>query len=90
MILEWLLGIGVTIGDWFASLFPDVEVPPFLTGLDSMLNDLFAQLGGVSVWADWGFIFVVVGVVVVVWGIAFTIKIVRAIASYLPFIGGAG
>lgn len=90
MIIEWLLGIGATVSNWFASLFPVWEPPEFLATFDDIVNDVLQNVGGIGVWADWVFILVVVGAVVSVWLIALGIKVIRAIAAHIPFFGGAG
>ena len=91
MITEWLMSIGVLVSNWFASLWPtDFQVPDFIVNLDTMINDILANLSGVGVWADWVFILAVVGVVLVVWLLALGVKVLRAIAAHIPFFGGAG
>lgn len=91
MIVEWLIGLGAIVSDWFASLFPtDWEIPPFLAGLDETVNDILANLSGVGVWADWVYIIGVVGVVLALWATALLIKVARAVAAHVPFFGGAG
>lgn len=91
MIVEWIVGLAAGIGSWFAGLFPtDWEPPEFLVDLDGTLNGVLANLGGVSVWADWVYIFAVVGAVLLIWGIGLVIKLARAVAAHIPFFGGAG
>lgn len=91
MIIEWLVGVAMGIATWFTGLFAtDWEVPTFLSGLDNTLNSVFANISGVSVWADWGFIIAVVLVVVSTWAVGLSVKVVRAIASHIPFFGGSG
>ena len=90
MIVEWLLALGADMSAWFAGLQADWTPPVFLTEFATNLNSLLADLNGVGVWADWAYILAIVGIVLATWGITFAIKIVRAIASYIPFFGGAG
>ena len=90
MIVEWLLAVGADMSEWFANLWPDWTPPVFITEFAGNLNSLLADLDGVAVWADWGYILAIVGIVLATWGITFAIKILRAIASYIPFFGGAG
>ncbi len=90
MIVEWLVGLGANISAWFASLFPDWTPPDFLVHLDTQVNGVLANLTGVGVWADWSYILVVVVGVLTVWVTAAIVKLARAVASYIPFFGGAG
>lgn len=91
MITEFLIGVGVAIANWIATLFPqDWEPPTFITELDTTVNSVIANVDGMAVWADWAYILAVVGVVVLVWGIGLSIKLARAVAAHIPFFGGAG
>jgi hypothetical protein len=90
VITEFLIGVGTSVGSWFASLWPSWTPPAFLTDLSTTVNGLLANLNGVGAWADWGFIFGVVAAVLLVWVFSAAVKLIRAVASYLPFIGGAG
>lgn len=91
MITEFILGMGVTISSWFATLFPqDWQVPGFISDFDTQVNGVLANVDGMAVWADWGYILAVVTVVVGVWIIGVTVKLARAVVAHLPFVGGAG
>lgn len=90
MIVTWLLGIGDNVSAWLAGMWPDWTPPDFLVHFDTTLNGILHNLDGVSVWADWPFMLVVVALVLGVWATTAGVKLVRAIASYLPFVGGAG
>jgi hypothetical protein len=90
VIVEWLIFVGASISEWFASLFPVWDPPEFLVTFDDQLNGIMANLSGVGVWADWVYILIVVGVVIVVWGFSLLIKLARAVAAHIPFFGGAG
>ena len=90
MIIEWLLGIGVAIAQWFVDLLPDWDVPPEITNFDGMVNDFFATFEGVGVWAPWPLVLACVAIALGSWVIGITVKTARAVASYLPFFGGSG
>ncbi len=90
MITEWLISVGVLVGDWFVSLFPADDAPSWWVDFDGLVNTVLSQLNGVSVWVDWGYVIAVVGVVLAVWLASFIVKIVRAIAAHIPLFGGAG
>lgn len=90
MIVEWLISLGATVSNWFASLFPVWDVPEFLVDFDATLNDVLGNLSGVGAWVDWLYILLIVTAVMAVWGIALLIKVARAVAAHVPFVGGAG
>lgn len=90
MITEWFISIGTTIATWFANLFPDWTPPAFLVNLGDTINSTVSNLSGVAVWVDWGTEMTIAGVVTAVWISTFGVKIVRALASYIPFVGGSG
>ena len=75
---------------WLAGLFPEWEIPEFFAEFDATINSLMGSLHGVAVWADWAYILVVVSSVVFVWGFAFIVKLARAVAAHIPFVGGSG
>ncbi|GAA2084158.1 hypothetical protein GCM10009840_21060 [Pseudolysinimonas kribbensis] len=90
MIVQWLIDVATGFAAWFASLFPVWEPPEWLVHLDDQVNPVLDNLAGVGAWVDWTFILAVVSAVLLCWGITLSIKVLRAVASYLPFIGGAG
>lgn len=91
MIWQWLMDAWTSIQLWIVSLFPsDFTVPDFFVHFDATLNGVIANLNGVGAWIDWPVAIACVSATVLVWGVAATIKLVRAVASYLPFFGGAG
>jgi len=90
MITEWLINVGATVATWFLSLIPSWQIPDFFTTLDSQINSLFAGASGFSVWVPWTVVVTAIGISLGSWVIGLSVKAIRAIASYLPFIGGAG
>lgn len=90
MIVEWLLGVLAGINDWFVSLFPPFEFPPFLLTLDQQVNNFFDNFDGLGVWADWAYLSIIIGLSITTWILALTIKLVRAAASYFVPGWGAG
>lgn len=90
MITEWFLGLAATVTDWFWSLWPDWTPPAFLSGLGDQINAVLANVAGLGAWVDWVFVIPIAGAVFLVWGVGLAIKTARAVASYVPFFGGAG
>lgn len=89
MITEWLISIGTSVAGWFGGLFPTDDPPSWFVGLSSSFNSITSQFDAGS-WVSWTIPVTVTGSVLAVWLTMFGIKAVRAIASYLPFFGGAG
>lgn len=90
MITEWFLQLTSTVVSWFWSLWPDFTVPDWIATLDDKANVVLDMVSGVAVWAPWGYL---IGVAVLCLGTYFVcmlLKYGRAIASYIPFFGGAG
>lgn len=90
MITEWFVSIGCHIAAWVGSLFPDWTPPDFLVHFSDTVNAILANVSGLGVWADWVYIIICVSAVMLVWGVSFGIKLVRAIVAHVPFFGGAG
>lgn len=90
MIIEWLFGLVEGVSGWLAEQMPDDELPDFLVNLDGMVNDVIDNVDGIAVWADWVYILAVVSAVVLFWGLAFVVKIIRALLAHVPLFGGAG
>lgn len=90
MIVEWWFSLTIGVNVWLASLFPAWDAPAFLVDFDNTVNGVMSNLSGVAVWADWVYILVVVGAVILVWGIAFVVKLARAVVAHVPFFGGSG
>lgn len=90
MITEWVVNIGIAIAEWWVSLIPDWDVPAELISLDDTVNGFFDQWSGLGVWAPWALLGICAGIAIGTWVLGVTVKAIRAIASYIPFFGGAG
>lgn len=75
---------------WLAGLFPAVDIPAWFVGLDDQYNALMAPISGVGAWVDFNIMITCVTFALGVWLVCFIIKLLRAVASYIPFFGGAG
>jgi hypothetical protein len=85
-IIDWACGFA----SWIASLFPVWNVPPSLASPGSLVNTVMASAVGLGAWVDWTVFAAVVGAVVGTYVVMFAVKLLLRIASYLPFVGGAG
>lgn len=90
MITEAVVHVACLFAAWVATLFPSWQVPDWFSGLGTTINGVLANLNGVGVWVPWTVILSVVTAVLGTWVVCAGIKLMRAIASYIPFFGGAG
>lgn len=91
MIVEWLIGVGGTIGSWIAGLFPPLDLPPELVNVDDTITALIQDYGeGMGAFADWGYVALVLAIPLVVWVAGLTIKGIRVLVGHVPFVGGKG
>lgn len=90
MIIEWLVTVAAGASGWLGDIIPDWTPPDFLIGFSGLFNDLTANIGGLGVWADWGYIIGIVTVVISVWGITLLVRVARALGAHIPFFGGNG
>jgi len=90
MITEFLLNLGVIIGNFFLDAIPEWSAPDSFVNLDEQINGLIANSDGTGVWIPWVLVIACVSVALASWVIGLAVKGVRAIASYFPIIGGAG
>jgi len=84
------MSIATNLSGWFVGMFPEWDVPEFIAQLDGQVNAVFAGLSGLGAWVDFNITFTVVGLALLAYLTGLTIKAARAVASYIPFVGGAG
>jgi hypothetical protein len=85
-IIQWACGFA----SWIASLFPVWNVPPSMASPGSLVAQVMASFVGLGAWVDWVVFSAVITAVVGTYLVMFTVKLLLRIASYLPFVGGAG
>jgi hypothetical protein len=90
MITEYLIGLAVTVGQFFLDLIPDWEVPEFILTFDTQLNSAVALGSGMSVWVPWTLVIACTTIALGSWVIGLSVKAVRALLGHLPQIGGNG
>lgn len=84
--LIWVVSEFVRLIFW---LLPDLPEPaPLLGGVQSGIGQVVAAAGALSFWVPFGATAAALGVVAVVAGVVFGIKLVRIVASFLT--GGGG
>lgn len=90
MIVEWAAQICMDLAVFFAGLFPEWEIPEFMTSGDGWLGVMAESLYGLGVWVDWGALGICLTAVGGVYVVAGLIKLARAVIAHLPMVGGAG
>lgn len=77
------------IVEWFAGLFGEGELWPWLTGLGDFISELLENAAGLGAW----FPFVLFGAVATayfgLWGLFWGIKFLRWLWGLTPFSGGS-
>lgn len=90
MIIEWLIAVAADVAIWMATLFPEWELPAWLLDPQGPMRIMLEGYNGLGVWFDWG----VLGTCVVATVTAFVAgggtKLLRSVATHLPFVGGSG
>lgn len=90
MISEWFLTLASTVIAWLVGLLDGITIPDWLLTLDDSWNAVVAPLDGVAVWVPWALVIPITLLCVATYFVCLVIKYARAIASYIPFFGGAG
>lgn len=89
MITEWLFQVGNTVSVWVLGLFPTLPDESIHAAVDPLMM-VGAYIGSMSTWVNWGLVAGQVTVVLSTYFLFLTVKILRALLGYLPFIGGNG
>jgi hypothetical protein len=90
MISEWFLNMTATFVAWLGSLFPEWEDSTAFDSVAGLVSELFGWFVGLGVWVDWGVLSVCVALQLSVTLAAFSIKVLRGVASHIPLFGGSG
>lgn len=90
MVTDFILDMFFQFANWVLSLFPEWEIPPFMTSWRQYLIDALALFDGLGVWFDWTIIGVCLAAVSITYAVTILIRLIRAIVTYVPFIGGGG
>lgn len=89
MITDFFITVGTGFMGWILDMFPaDFEVPDWLVGFATMVNEIFANAVGLGAWVPWPFVLLVVGSIVAVWVVGLVIKFARWLLGLIPTMGG--
>jgi hypothetical protein len=90
VISEFFMQLAVGFLSWIGDLFPVWTPPTEFRTFQTIMSGLVEGFVSVGVWIPWSVIGACFAVQVVVWGLVFAIKGLRAAAAHVPMIGGAG
>lgn len=90
MITEWLIQVGAGFATWVASLLSPLSLPSWTLAVVPNLTAFISSASGLNIWIPWAAIGTSVGLLVVVYGGSFAVKLLRVAISHLPEIGGSG
>lgn len=90
MITEWLVSVGAGFGAWVATLFPELELPDWFTGVDDIVNGVFAYGDGLGAWVAWDIVPAILLLPIAIWAVGLTVRAARAAIGHVPFVGGKG
>ena len=84
MITEWLMSIGIEIGNWGLDLFGNDEPPEFVSEAAPYLQSVLDGANGLGVWIPWALLISVASVIFGIWVIGFIARFVKWVASWIP------
>lgn len=88
MIVEWLLTIAANVFEWMFSGLQPYEPPDWVTGVAGAAGQVFSMAGSMGVWFPAPLVLTILGALLAVWLVSFSIKVIRMAASL--FTGGGG
>lgn len=89
MIIEWILEVSAAFNEWFATLFPPVDLP-FNPAQPVDLDPMIGWVVGIGFWVDFGLLAGIAAAAAGIWVAFLGTKAVRALVAHVPFFGGRG
>jgi len=89
MIVEWFLGLLVSLLETMVSALPSFDPPGWFTNANSGFASVFGVANSMGVWLPVGLGFTVLAAVLTCLVIGFGIKVTRIAASFLTAGGGS-
>lgn len=90
MITEALVRVALGFVAWVATLFPDWQLPDWVSSMQETELQLLQTYHGLGVWVDWAAMGWAISAVAATYGIGFGIRMVRALLAHIPQFGGSG
>lgn len=90
MIVEWIMEVSAGFLEWFATLFPPVDLPEWVENPFFGLSWIVEAAAGWGAWVNIPFIASVALVVLGVYVTTILAKLFRVLIAHVPFIGGRG
>lgn len=90
MITEWLIDLFVGIGEWFASLLPDMDwANGMVVDASNAVGSVMVAAAQISAWFPWGVLTATASVVLGIYVALFALKFIRFVWGLTPFSGGS-
>lgn len=89
MIVEWFLGLFISIQEWFLSLFGEEGPPDWIADAADFMAELLLSVSGLGGWVPFVLLGVVAAALSSTWLVLFGIKFVRWLWGLTPFSGGS-
>lgn len=90
MIAEFFASLGMDIAIWVTTLFPEWEIPSWVTDSRGQLVGMIEAHNGLGVWVDWVVLGLCITATATTYGVVLVIKLVRAVIGHIPQVGGKG
>jgi len=91
VIVEWFVLLAAQLWEGITNTLPPASsVDGVVITADRFLAPMAAGIASTSAWVPWGTLAVCLPIVAALYAGSFTVKLLRAIAAHIPFIGGAG
>lgn len=90
MISEWLIEFASTIATWIAGLFPEWELPAWLSNSRDGVIAFVAGYVGLGVWINWSVLGWCITACAIAYAAVVAIKLFRAALAHVPQFGGKG
>lgn len=78
------------MGAWLIGLMPEDESADIAASASGIIANVVGNASGISVWFPWAVAAACALAVTTAWGALFMVKILRQLATHIPFFGGTG
>lgn len=90
MITEWLIDVFLALGEWFASLLPDLDwANGMVVDASNVVTSLMVAAAQISAWFPWGVLVATATVVLGLYVLLFALKFARWVWGIGPWSGGS-
>lgn len=89
MVTEWLVGVFSAVLTALLDWLPDWDMPAWMTSTDGAMATVFTYAASMGAWFPMGLATTVAVAVLATYAVAFVVKVVRIVASFLTLGGGS-